>query len=77
MLALAIQCIATLVVLALLGFSIGNPLLLLAWSRSRGIALFERDRTMAPGLAAGGLFAAEFFLIYYGLAHTLASRMVI
>ena len=31
-LALAIQCIATLVVLALLGFSIGNPLLLLAWS---------------------------------------------
>jgi len=52
-------------------------LLLLAWSRSRGIALFERDRTMAPGLAAGGLFAAEFFLIYYGLAHTLASRMVI
>jgi drug/metabolite transporter (DMT)-like permease len=51
--------------------------LLLAWSRSRGIALFERDRTMAPGLAAGLLFAAEFFLIYYGLGHTLASRMVI
>ncbi|HSQ10697.1 MAG TPA: DMT family transporter [Burkholderiaceae bacterium] len=51
--------------------------LLLAWSRSRGIALFERDRTMAPGLVAGLLFAAEFFLIYYGLAHTLASRMVI
>ncbi len=31
-LALAIQCVATLIVLALLGFSIGNPLLLLAWS---------------------------------------------
>jgi drug/metabolite transporter (DMT)-like permease len=51
--------------------------LLLAWSRSRGIALFERDRTMVPGLVAGCLFAVEFFLIYYGLAHTLASRMVI
>ncbi len=57
--------------------SVLATVLLLAWSRGRGIALFERDRTMAPGLAAGCLFAAEFFLIYYGLAHTLASRMVI
>lgn len=51
--------------------------LLLGWSRGRGIALFETDRTLGPGLAAGALFAAEFFLIYFGLAHTLASRMVI
>ena len=29
------------------------------------------------GLAAGLLFAVEFFLIYFGLGHTLASRMVI
>ncbi len=57
--------------------SVLATLLLLAWSRSRGITLFERDRTMMPGLVAGLLFAAEFFLIYYGLAHTLASRMVI
>jgi drug/metabolite transporter (DMT)-like permease len=57
--------------------SVLATLLLLAWSRSRGIALFDRDRTMVPGLVAGLLFAAEFFLIYYGLAHTLASRMVI
>jgi drug/metabolite transporter (DMT)-like permease len=57
--------------------SVLATLLLLAWSRSRGITLFERDRTMVPGLVAGLLFAAEFFLIYYGLAHTLASRMVI
>jgi drug/metabolite transporter (DMT)-like permease len=51
--------------------------LLLGWSRLRGIALFGADRTLGPGLAAGALFAAEFFLIYFGLAHTLASRMVI
>ena len=57
--------------------SVLATVLLLAWSRGRGIALFERDRTMAPGLVAGCLFAVEFFLIYYGLAHTLASRMVI
>jgi drug/metabolite transporter (DMT)-like permease len=57
--------------------SVLATLLLLAWSRSRGIALFDRDRTMVPGLVAGLLFAAEFFLIYYGLTHTLASRMVI
>jgi len=57
--------------------SVLATLLLLAWARGRGIALFERDRTMVPGLVAGCLFAVEFFLIYYGLAHTLASRMVI
>jgi drug/metabolite transporter (DMT)-like permease len=57
--------------------SVLATVLLLVWSRSRGIALFARDRTMAPGLVAGCLFAVEFFLIYYGLAHTLASRMVI
>jgi len=51
--------------------------LLLGWSKVRGIILFGRDRTLGPGLAAGTLFAAEFFLIYFGLAHTLASRMVI
>ena len=52
-------------------------LLLLAWARLRGIGLFDRDGTLGVGLAAGLLFAAEFFLIYYGLDHTLASRMVI
>jgi drug/metabolite transporter (DMT)-like permease len=57
--------------------SILAVLLLLGWSRLRGIALFGADRTLGPGLTAGALFAAEFFLIYFGLAHTLASRMVI
>jgi drug/metabolite transporter (DMT)-like permease len=49
--------------------------LLLAWARLRGIALFERDGTLWAGLAAGLLFAAEFVFIYAGLAHTNASRM--
>lgn len=51
--------------------------LLLGWAGYRGIALVERDRTVGPGLLAGTLFAVEFFLIYFGLAHTSASRMVI
>ncbi len=51
--------------------------LLLAWARWRGIALARRDGTLAAGLVAGALFAAEFFFIYAGLAHTTASRMVV
>ena len=51
--------------------------LLLAWARARGIALFNRDGTLAPGLVAGLLFGAEFVFIYAGLAHTNASRMVV
>ena len=52
-------------------------LLLLVWAWARGIPLFGRDGTLWVGLAAGLLFAVEFFLIYFGLGHTLASRMVI
>jgi len=51
--------------------------LLLLWARMRSLALFERDGTLGPGLVAGLLFAGEFFLIYYGLPHTTASRMVV
>ncbi len=49
----------------------------LAWSRLRGIPLFERDGTLVPGMLAGALFGAEFAMIYAGLAHTTASRMVV
>jgi drug/metabolite transporter (DMT)-like permease len=55
--------------------SIAAALLLLAWARLRGIALFARDGTLAPGLVAGLLFAVEFVFIYAGLGHTNASRM--
>jgi drug/metabolite transporter (DMT)-like permease len=51
--------------------------LLLAWARARAIPLFERDGTLAVGVAAGLLFATEFFLIYFGLSYTTASRMVV
>ena len=50
-------------------------LLVLAWSRWKGIGLLTRDGTLAAGLAAGLLFGLEFALIYGGLGHTNASRM--
>ena len=51
--------------------------LLLVWARVRGIALFDRDGTLAAGIGAGLLFAFEFVLIYAGLAYTAASRMIV
>jgi drug/metabolite transporter (DMT)-like permease len=51
--------------------------LLLAWAASRRIPLLGRDGTLWPGLLAGTLFATEFAMIYAGLAHTTASRMVV
>lgn len=51
--------------------------LLLVWARVRGIALFNRDGTFWPGVAAGLLFAVEFLFIYAGLDYTNASRMVV
>lgn len=50
---------------------------LVAWSRWRGIPLHARDGTLVPGLVAGLLFGTEFSMIYAGLAHTTASRMVV
>ncbi len=52
-------------------------LLVWAWARSRGIALFRRDGTLPAGLLAGALFAVEFVCIYIGLGHTSASRLVV
>ncbi len=57
--------------------SLGAALLVLAWARWRGIALFERDLTLRGGLLAGTLFAAEFACIFVGLQYTSASRMVV
>ena len=51
--------------------------LLLGWTQWRAIRLFDRDGTLAAGIAAGVLFAAEFCFIYAGLSHTTASRMVV
>jgi drug/metabolite transporter (DMT)-like permease len=51
--------------------------LLVAWARWRGVALLQRDGTLAAGLAAGLLFGLEFVFIYAGLGHTAASRMTV
>jgi len=55
--------------------SIVATVLLLLWARGHRTALFNRDGTLFPGIAAGVLFAFEFVLIYGGLAYTNASRM--
>ena len=52
-------------------------LLVIAWARWRGIVLWRRDGTLVPGMIAGLLFAGEFALIYAGLGHTTAARMVV
>lgn len=57
--------------------SIGACVLVLGWTRVRGISLCERDGTLLPGLLAGLLFAGEFALLYSGLLFTTASRGVI
>lgn len=57
--------------------SVLSGLLVFAWCRWRRIALFDRDGTLSAGLAAGVLFALEFLLLYWGLAHTTASHAVV
>lgn len=55
----------------------GATVLLLLWSRWRGVPLFARDGTLKAGLLAGLLFAGEFCFIYLGLQHTSASRLTV
>jgi len=57
--------------------SAGAAVLLLAWARWRGLALWQRDGTLRAGLLAGGLFAAEFACLFIGLQFTGASRMAV
>ena len=52
-------------------------LLVLVWAWARRIPLWDRDGTLVPGLVAGAAFAVEFALIYAGLAHTTAARMIV
>jgi drug/metabolite transporter (DMT)-like permease len=52
-------------------------ILVFAWTRLRGIALFKRDGTLKAGLLVGALFALEFLLIYRGLVWTTATRAVL
>jgi drug/metabolite transporter (DMT)-like permease len=52
-------------------------ILVAAWARLRGVALFKRDGTLPAGIVAGLLFALEFVLIYRGLIWTTATRAVL
>ena len=56
---------------------VGATLLAWGWARWRGIALWQRDGSLAGGLLAGALFAAEFACIFIGLQYTSASRMAV
>ncbi|MBK8008436.1 MAG: DMT family transporter [Rhizobiales bacterium] len=55
----------------------GAFLLLLIWCHARGIKLFERDGTLAPGLFVGFLFATEFVFIYWALVFTDVARSIL
>lgn len=57
--------------------SLGGALLVFAWARWRGIALFAKDRSLRPGLLVGLLFALEFVFIFAGIDRTTVSRMVV
>lgn len=56
---------------------VGATALLWLWCAARGVALFKRDGSLAMGLLAGALFAAEFACIYAGLVHTSSSRLTV
>src|SRR5690606_33647679 len=49
-------------------------ILVYGWCRVRGIALFERDGTLVPGLIVGLLFGAEFVFVFFGLDLTTVAR---
>ena len=57
--------------------SIGATILVFLWALLRRESIFDKDGTLWWGIAAGLLFAGEFFLIYLGLGYTNASRAVI
>lgn len=57
--------------------SLGAAVLVALWAAWRGLSLNPRNGTLAGGLLAGSLFAAEFAAIFIGLQYTLASRMIV
>lgn len=57
--------------------SAGATILVSLWVMLSGQKLFVRDGTLWWGVTAGVLFGVEFLLVYWGLAHTNASRAII
>ena len=53
--------------------SLGGGLLVLLWTKWRGIRVWERDGTLWPGLLAGTWFAAEFACVYLCILYTSPS----
>ncbi len=50
---------------------------LMVWCRLRGIALFERDGSLWPGLLVGVLFSGEMLCVFLGLQYIPASRLTV
>ena len=50
---------------------------LMVWCRVRGIALFDRDGSLWPGLLVGALFAGEMLCVFLGLQYIPASRLTV
>ena len=61
---------------AMLRFS-ASTACLMAWCRFRGIALFERDGSLWPGLLVGVLFSGEMLCVFLGLQYIPASRLTV
>ncbi|MDR5770565.1 MULTISPECIES: DMT family transporter [unclassified Caballeronia] len=59
------------------GRSLIATFLVLIWTRTRGVPLFQRDDTLPAGILAGILFGGEFVCIFFGLSLTTASRMAV
>jgi drug/metabolite transporter (DMT)-like permease len=57
--------------------SVGAAVLLGGFARLRGVRLVARDGILWPALLAGVFFAAEFALLYPGLARTTAAHAVV
>jgi len=51
--------------------------LVLIWSRLRGVRLFERDGSLWLGILIAALFGIEFVFLYCGLQYTTASRGIL
>ena len=57
--------------------SVIATVLVLFWISLKKIPLWDKDKTLWPGIVAGLLFGGEFIFIYAGLEYTAASRMVV
>jgi drug/metabolite transporter (DMT)-like permease len=57
--------------------SVGGALIIGAWAFWREPAIFRRDASLWPGIAAGLLFALEFLALFVGLQWTSASHAIL